>query len=33
MKIGNEKNDDDLFKKFTNKSGIIFDITNKYIFF
>ena len=28
MKIGNEKNDDDLFKKFTNKSGIIFDITN-----
>ena len=28
MKIGNEKYDDDLFKKFTNKLGIIFDITN-----
>ena len=28
MKIGNEKNDEDLFKQFKNKSGIIFDITN-----
>ena len=28
MKIGNEKYDNDLFKKFTNKLGIIFDITN-----
>ena len=28
MKIGNEKFDEDLFKKFANKSGIIFDITN-----